>query len=107
MNGGEIKKVATNQAKKVATVVNNATNGNGQKKRRKGGDLKPIITTEGPQSSEASPSATINPNNLRSVIYADAQLLPKADTSDLPMSPTNVISVRILPTHTSITKRYK
>ncbi|MCJ1308801.1 serine/threonine protein kinase, CMGC group [Agyrium rufum] len=63
MNGGDIKKVAINKAKQVATAASNATNGNnGQKKRRKGGDLKPIITTEGPQSADASPSSIVNPN---------------------------------------------
>lgn len=67
MNGGDIKKAAINKAKQVATAANNAANGNGGKKRRKGTDLKPIITTEGPQSVEASPINTPNPNNLRSV----------------------------------------
>ena len=67
MNGGDIKKAAINKAKQVATAANNAANGNGGKKRRKGTDLKPIITTEGPQSVEASPINTPNPNNLRFV----------------------------------------
>lgn len=40
MNGA---KVAIDKAKKVAQ----AANGNGNKKRRKGQDLKPIITNEG------------------------------------------------------------
>ena len=65
MNGGDIKKAAINKAKQVATAANNAANGNGGKKRRKGTDLKPIITTDGTQSAEASPSAPVNPNNLR------------------------------------------
>ena len=66
MNGGDIKKAALNKAKQVATAANNAANGNGGKsKRRKGTDLKPIITTDGPQSAEASPSTSVNPNNLR------------------------------------------
>ena len=81
MNGGDLKKAATNQAKKVATVVNNATNGNGQKKRRKGGDLKPIITTDGPQSSEASPNAVINPNNLRSAIAHRRRAATRRETN--------------------------
>ena len=67
MNGGDIKKAAFNKAKQVATAANNAANGNGGKKRRKGTDLKPIITTEGPQSVEASPINTPNTNNLRYV----------------------------------------
>ncbi|MCJ1415724.1 serine/threonine protein kinase, CMGC group [Xylographa parallela] len=64
MNGGDIKKAAINKAKQVATAANNAANGNGGKKRRKGTDLKPIITTEGPQSESASPVVTPNPHNL-------------------------------------------
>lgn len=66
MNGGDIKKAAINKAKQVATAANNAANGNGGKKRRKGTDLKPIITTEGAQNTEGSPSTT--PGNLRSVL---------------------------------------
>jgi hypothetical protein len=64
MNGGDIKKAAINKAKQVATAANNAANGNGGKKRRKGTDLKPIITTDGPRSVENSPTSG-NPNILR------------------------------------------
>jgi serine/threonine-protein kinase SRPK3 len=47
MNGSDIKKAVASQAKKVATSAAMAANGNnGQKKRRKGDNLKPIITTE-------------------------------------------------------------
>jgi serine/threonine-protein kinase SRPK3 len=52
MNGDTIKKAAINRAKQVA----NAANGNGGKKRRKGGDLKPIITTENQQAQDAGMS---------------------------------------------------
>jgi hypothetical protein len=51
MNGADIKKAVTNQAKKVATTAAMAANGNGQKKRRKGDNLKPIITTDNAGSS--------------------------------------------------------
>ncbi|KAH4038591.1 hypothetical protein HBH61_055010 [Parastagonospora nodorum] len=54
MNGTDIKKAAINKAKAVAQ----AANGNGGKKRRKGQDLKPIITTEQQASQNASPSST-------------------------------------------------
>jgi len=64
MNGGDIKKAAINKAKQVANAANNAANGNGGKKRRKGQDLKPIITTEGSQSVDASPNTSVNMNNL-------------------------------------------
>ncbi|EOA82382.1 uncharacterized protein SETTUDRAFT_164961 [Exserohilum turcica Et28A] len=43
MNGTDMKKAAINKAKQVAQ----AANSNGGKKRRKGQDLKPIITSEG------------------------------------------------------------
>ena len=64
MNGSDIKKAAINKAKQVANAANNAANGNGGKKRRKGQDLKPIITTEGSQSVDASPNTSVNMNNL-------------------------------------------
>ncbi len=51
MNGENIKKAAINKAKQVA---NAAANGNAGKKRRKGQDLKPIITMEGPDGQEKS-----------------------------------------------------
>jgi hypothetical protein len=55
MNGTDIKKAAINKAKQVAQ----AANGTGGKKRRKGQDLKPIITTEQQQGSQnASPAST-------------------------------------------------
>jgi serine/threonine-protein kinase SRPK3 len=63
MNGGDIKKAAISKAKQVANAANNAANGNGGKKRRKGTDLKPIITTESQQSAEASPSGATAPNH--------------------------------------------
>jgi serine/threonine-protein kinase SRPK3 len=63
MMNGDIKKAAINKAKQVANAANNATNSNGQKKRRKGTDLKPIITTESQQSAEASPSGATIPNH--------------------------------------------
>ena len=59
MNGGDLKKAAINQAKKVATTAAQAATSNGQKKRRKGDNLKPIITTDGQASAEAS-SATVS-----------------------------------------------
>ena len=63
MNGGDIKQKAINQAKKVATsaatAASNAASTNGQKKRRKGGDLKPIITTDGQVSADLSPQTNM------------------------------------------------
>ncbi|KAF1947589.1 serine/threonine-protein kinase SRPK2 [Clathrospora elynae] len=54
MNGTDIKKAAINKAKQVAQ----AANSNGGKKRRKGQDLKPIITTEKQGSQNASPAGS-------------------------------------------------
>lgn len=54
MNGADIKKAAINKAKQVA----HAANGSAGKKRRKGQDLKPIITTEAQKSQDASPAST-------------------------------------------------
>ncbi|KAJ4313516.1 serine/threonine protein kinase, CMGC [Neodidymelliopsis sp. IMI 364377] len=51
MNGADIKKAAISKAKAVAQ----AANGNGGKKRRKGQDLKPIITTEGQAGATTAP----------------------------------------------------
>jgi serine/threonine-protein kinase SRPK3 len=67
MNGGDVKKPAINKPK-VPNSPNSPTangNGNGGKKRRKGGDLKPIITTDGPQSAESSPVNAANSAYLR------------------------------------------
>ena len=46
MNGEMVKKAAINKVKSVASAAST----NGQKKRRKGGDLKPIITNDGPST---------------------------------------------------------
>ncbi len=54
MNGDTIKKAAINKAKQVA---NAAANGNSGKKRRKGQDLKPIVTVEGQEVQETSAAA--------------------------------------------------
>jgi serine/threonine-protein kinase SRPK3 len=63
MNGGDIKKAAINKAKQMASVANTAANGNGGKKRRKGADLKPIVTADGPQVASSS-SATSSQSAL-------------------------------------------
>lgn len=46
MNGGDLKKAVINKGKQMASVASAAANGNGSKKRRKGTDLKPIVTNE-------------------------------------------------------------
>lgn len=54
MNGDEIKQAVLNKAQQMASVAAQAANGNGGKKRRKGTDLKPIVTNE--SSSLPDPS---------------------------------------------------
>ena len=66
-SGGDLKKAAINKAKQVASVANNAANGTGGKKRRKGENLKPIITTEGSHDSDNSPTASSIPSIMRFV----------------------------------------
>ncbi len=64
MNGDTIKKAAINKAKQVA----NAANGNNGKKRRKGQDLKPIITMEnqdGPDKATAVSGSTTTEDTTR------------------------------------------
>lgn len=63
MNGEGITKAAINKAKQVANAA--TANGNGQKKRRKGGDLKPIITTEDQQAQDAATSSAFDLSNYR------------------------------------------
>ncbi|RAH41533.1 serine/threonine-protein kinase [Aspergillus brunneoviolaceus CBS 621.78] len=46
MDGVEITKAVINKGKQMASVAAAAANGNGGKKRRKGTDLKPIVTNE-------------------------------------------------------------
>ncbi|KAF9894435.1 serine/threonine protein kinase, CMGC group [Aspergillus nanangensis] len=46
MDGVDITKAVLNKGKQMASVATSAANGNGGKKRRKGTDLKPIVTNE-------------------------------------------------------------
>jgi serine/threonine-protein kinase SRPK3 len=65
MNGEHLKKAAIQKAKQVA---NAAANGNGQKKRRKGTDLKPIITNENQQASDSSAMSTTVSASINSYV---------------------------------------
>lgn len=47
MEGVDLTKAMLNKGKQMASVAASAANGNGGKKRRKGTDLKPIVTNEG------------------------------------------------------------
>lgn len=47
MEGVDLTKAMLNKGKQMANVAASAANGNGGKKRRKGTDLKPIVTNEG------------------------------------------------------------
>lgn len=46
MEGVDLTKAMLNKGKQMASVAASAANGNGGKKRRKGTDLKPIVTNE-------------------------------------------------------------
>lgn len=46
MEGVDITKAVFNKGKQMASVAASAANGNGGKKRRKGTDLKPIVTND-------------------------------------------------------------
>jgi hypothetical protein len=85
MNGTDIKKAAINKAKQVAQ----AANGNGGKKRRKGQDLKPIITTEQQASQNASPASTgsFQYKYVRPPAHPPAaQILPRAMRAPAPVA---------------------
>lgn len=46
MEGVDLTKAVLNKGKQMASVAASAANGNGGKKRRKGTDLKPIVTND-------------------------------------------------------------
>jgi hypothetical protein len=54
MDGVDITKAVLNKGKQMASVAASAANGNGGKKRRKGTDLKPIVTNETAADSTAA-----------------------------------------------------
>ncbi|KZF21237.1 kinase-like protein [Xylona heveae TC161] len=76
MNGDSITKAAIQKAKQVAS----AANGNGGKKRRKGQDLKPIVTTENQQSQGVSPQSAVGMNNYSSSQGVNTPLAPPRPT---------------------------
>lgn len=47
MEGVDLTKAMLNKGKQMANVAASAANGNAGKKRRKGTDLKPIVTKDG------------------------------------------------------------
>lgn len=57
MDGVDITKAVINKGKQMASVAGNAANGNGGRKKRKGTDLKPIVTNDA-ASPAIDPSAT-------------------------------------------------
>ncbi|KAI9861943.1 MAG: serine/threonine protein kinase, CMGC group [Trichoglossum hirsutum] len=90
---GEMKK-AVNKAKQVA----NAANGNGTHKRRKGQDLKPIITTEKSQAQDTGAAAhgAFNLNNYSNPASTDSPKLshqkPQYGSTTLSHSPSSASS---------------
>ncbi|KAJ5618831.1 hypothetical protein N7510_002815 [Penicillium lagena] len=65
MEGVDLTKAMLNKGKQMANVAASAANGNGGKKRRKGTDLKPIVTNEvgapGSDPATESGAAATNP----------------------------------------------
>lgn len=57
MNGVDNKKAALNKPKPAAGATANGNGSAGQKKRRKGQDLKPIITSDSHMSVDSSPAS--------------------------------------------------
>ncbi|CAL5871638.1 uncharacterized protein PFLUO_LOCUS5891 [Penicillium psychrofluorescens] len=64
MEGVDLTKAMLNKGKQMASVAASAANGNGGKKRRKGTDLKPIVTNEAgaPGSDPATESGAAGTN---------------------------------------------
>lgn len=56
MEGVDLTKAMLNKGKQMANVAASAANGSGGKKRRKGTDLKPIVTNEGNPAPGATES---------------------------------------------------
>ncbi|KAJ5594684.1 uncharacterized protein N7459_000892 [Penicillium hispanicum] len=62
MEGVDLTKAMLNKGKQMASVAASTANGNGGKKRRKGTDLKPIVTNEAnPAAGEATESTGAAP----------------------------------------------
>ncbi|KAJ5691865.1 Protein kinase dsk1 [Penicillium macrosclerotiorum] len=55
MEGVDLTKAVLNKGKQMASVAASAANGNGGKKRRKGTDLKPIVTNDASQAASGHP----------------------------------------------------
>lgn len=78
MNSDQLKRAAINKAKSVAAAASSTTSkaaANGKSTRRKGTDLKPIITTDSPQDAE---DASVMPNstNTSSAAATNSPLPP-------------------------------
>ncbi|OJD09872.1 CMGC/SRPK protein kinase [Emergomyces pasteurianus Ep9510] len=101
MNGDDIKKTAITKAKQMASAanLNNATNGNNGKKRRKGTDLRPIVTSDStpsivpvepvpaptmPASAAKHPGAAINPHTLKTTYGSPLSRSPSSSSTDDP-----------------------
>ncbi|EEH39143.2 protein kinase dsk1 [Paracoccidioides lutzii Pb01] len=104
MNGGDIKKAAINKAKQMASStanVTNSTNGNNAgKKRRKGTDLRPIVTNESapsaapgdafpgptamPASASKQPGVSINPHTFKTTYGSPFSRSPSSSSTDDP-----------------------
>ena len=85
MNGTDMKKAAINKATQVAQAANT----NGGKKRRKGQDLKPIITSEGQAGAQnQSPSGSTGGFHYKYVCHLNPNHPPPPPTPPPPPPPT-------------------
>ncbi|KAJ5198615.1 uncharacterized protein N7498_007732 [Penicillium cinerascens] len=80
MEGVDLTKAMLNKGKQMASVAASAANGNGGKKRRKGTDLKPIVTNES-AAGEPTESTGAAPTNAKAT-GATASRSPSASSSD-------------------------
>ncbi len=85
MNGADIKK-GTTKPKQMASAVNlnNTANGNSGKKRRKGTDLKPIVTNDGVATAESSSMPGSVPVQLGSVSFTSLFPFPSVHVTFAP-----------------------
>ncbi|KAJ5667762.1 Protein kinase dsk1 [Penicillium maclennaniae] len=79
MEGVDLTKAMLNKGKQIASVAASAANGNGGKKRRKGTDLKPIVTNEA--AGEPTESTGAAPTNAKAM-GATASRSPSASSGD-------------------------
>lgn len=79
MDGVDLTKAVFNKGKQMASVATSAANANGGKKRRKGTDLKPIVTND--------PSAPDQPTEYVACFLLSCSVLVLTTTDRMPLPP--------------------